>query len=42
MNSIENYGSNNYSIVACVFVVAVMILTSLCLAKIRGYVYRHI
>jgi hypothetical protein len=31
----------NYSIVECVFVAAVTLLLSRCLATIRGYTYRH-
>jgi hypothetical protein len=38
---IENDVSNNYSIVACVFVTAVTFLLSRCLATIGGYTYRH-
>jgi hypothetical protein len=34
---IENDASNNYSIVACVFVTAVTLLPSRCLATIRGF-----
>jgi hypothetical protein len=38
---IENDASNNFSIVACVFVTAVTSLPSRCLATIGGYTYRH-
>jgi hypothetical protein len=38
---IENDASNNSSIVACVFVVAITFLPSRCLAAIGGYRYRH-
>jgi hypothetical protein len=34
---IENETFNNYSIVACVFVVALTFLPSRCLATVRGY-----
>jgi hypothetical protein len=38
---IENDVSNNSSIVACVFVIAVTFLPGRCLATIGGYIYRH-
>jgi hypothetical protein len=41
MGHIENDASNNFSIVACVFVTAVTSLRSRCLATIGGYTYRH-
>jgi hypothetical protein len=39
---IGNEASNNSSIVACLFVTAVMFLPSRCLATIGGYFYRAV
>jgi hypothetical protein len=39
---IEDDAPNNSSIVACVFIAAVMFLPSRCLATIRGYICRYI
>jgi hypothetical protein len=41
MDHLENDASNNSSIVSCVFIAAIMILLSHCLATIEGYTYRH-
>jgi hypothetical protein len=38
---IENEASNNYYILACVFVGAVTFSPSRSLATIQGYTYRH-
>jgi hypothetical protein len=40
MDHIENYESNNSSIVACVFVATVTLLPSHCLATVGGNTYR--
>jgi hypothetical protein len=42
MEPTENDTYNNYSIVACVFIAAVTLLQSHCLATIGGYTYRNI
>jgi hypothetical protein len=41
MDPIENDMSNASSIVTRVFVAAVTFLPVRCLAKVRGYIYRH-
>jgi hypothetical protein len=41
MDPIEEYASNNSSIVAFVTVTASQFLPSRCLAPLRGYTYRH-
>jgi hypothetical protein len=38
---VENYASNNSSIVACVFVAAGTLLVSHCLAMIGRYTFTH-
>jgi hypothetical protein len=42
MGHIENDGSNNSSIIACVFVIAVTFLPSRCLAMIGGYTHSNV
>jgi hypothetical protein len=41
MDRIESDASNNFTIVACVFVAAVMFLPNRCLATIGEYTYKH-